>query len=204
MSTLASLRDVRFVRSGRAILTDLELVMQPAERVAIVGPNGAGKSTLLRIIAAMETPDAGCLERSGRVAWIPQSYSESLFPWFSVIRNIAMPRTIAKIPDAVEVATRLAAELLPGVHPKTLVGTLSGGQQQATAIARALAWPSDWILADEPFSAIDTRAKPLVRKAFRRELGDDRALLLVTHDPRDAEELCDRVLVLESGRLVAA
>ena len=199
---LAGLDRVWFCRGGREVLRDVTLEIAPGERVAVVGPNGAGKTTLLRLIAGLEQPTRGVAVRPATtLGYVPQAIDEHLFAWRSLLDNVAMPRLVAGLGDARDVARALCARLVPGVDPARRAGQLSGGEKQALAIARALATPGELVLADEPLSALSSAARARVRAVLDEELGG-RALVLVTHDPGDAAALCARTVRLEEGRPV--
>lgn len=201
--TLASLELVSFRRGARTVLEQASLQIQPGERVGLVGPNGAGKSTVIRLLLALETATSGsvvpCATGAG---YVPQGHAESLFPWFSVLRNVAMPLLVAGREDAMEHARALCERILPGLDVRRLAGGLSGGEKQATAVARALAAPGSVVVADEPFSALATPTRTRVRQILRDELRG-RALVLVSHAADDVSDLCDRVVRVEEGRLFA-
>jgi ABC-type Mn2+/Zn2+ transport system ATPase subunit len=202
--TVAALDRVRVLGRDHPMLRDASFHLRAGERVALVGPNGAGKSTLVRVLLGLTSPAEGTVQRAAAgVGYVPQGYAESLFPWFSVLRNVAMPRLLARRADAYDAARALAGRILPGVDPHRRAGRLSGGEKQATALARALASPGDLLIADEPFSAIGTSSRERLRQALREELGG-RALLLVTHDAGDVTDLCDRTVRLVDGRTVEA
>jgi ABC-type nitrate/sulfonate/bicarbonate transport system ATPase subunit len=200
--TLAALSRVTAVRDGATVLGDVSLRIERGERVAIIGANGAGKTTVLRLLLGLAAPTSGEVFAFARgVGYVPQAYAESLFPWFSMLRNVAMPRLVAGREDALGVARRLCDGLLPGLDAARPAGRFSGGEKQAGAIARALAAPGEAVVADEPFSAIAAAARPMLREAILRELGG-RALVLVTHDPEDVARLCDRAVRLVEGGVV--
>jgi NitT/TauT family transport system ATP-binding protein len=201
---VAALDRVRVLGRDHPMLHDASLRLRAGERVALVGPNGAGKSTLVRVLLGLTSPADGNVQRAAAgVGYVPQGYAESLFPWFSVLRNVAMPRLVARHADAYDAAYALAGRILPGVDPHRRAGRLSGGEKQATALARALASPGDLLIADEPFSATATSSRERLRQALREELGG-RALLLVTHDAGDVTDLCDRTVRLVDGRTLEA
>jgi ABC-type nitrate/sulfonate/bicarbonate transport system ATPase subunit len=201
---VAALDGVRVLGRDHSMLRDASLRLRAGECVALVGPNGAGKSTLVRVLLGLTTPAEGAVQRAAPgVGYVPQGYAESLFPWFSVLRNVAMPRLVAGHADAYDTARALAGRILPGIDPRRRAGRLSGGEKQATALARALASPGDLLIADEPFSATATTSRERLRRALREELGG-RALLLVTHDAGDVTDLCDRTVRLVDGRTVEA
>ena len=202
---VAALDRVGVVGRDRPMLREASLSLHAGDRVALVGPNGTGKSTLVRVLLGLTAPAAGTVQRAGPgVGYVPQAYAESLFPWFSVLRNVAMPRLVARREDAYDAARALTDRILPGVDPRRRAGRLSGGEKQATALARALASPGgNLVIADEPFSAIAASSRERLRRALRDELGG-RALLLVTHDAGDVADLCERTVRLIDGRTVEA
>lgn len=201
---VAALDRVSVLGGDRPMLREASLSLRAGERVALLGPNGAGKSTLVRVLLGLTAPAKGTVQRAAPgVGCVPQAYAESLFPWFSVLRNVAMPLLVARREDAYDRARSLADRILPGVDPGRRAGRLSGGEKQATALARALASPGDLVIADEPFSAIAASSRERLRRALREELGA-RALLLVTHDEGDVVDLCERTVRVIDGRTVEA
>lgn len=200
---------------------DVDLGITAGETVAVLGPNGAGKSTLLGVIAGLVKPDSGeatldddvlfdlggpdlrrwsAPHRRG-VALLAQD--ALLFPHLSVRENVAFgPRsTGASARDSRAAADRWLQEVdaadLAGRSP----GSLSGGQAQRVAVARALAAEPRLLLLDEPLSALDAAHTPALRRTLRRVLAD-RTAVIVTHDILDAYTLADRVIVMDSGRIV--
>jgi ABC-type Mn2+/Zn2+ transport system ATPase subunit len=204
-TVVAALDRVRVLGRDRPMLREASLSLRAGDRVALVGPNGAGKSTLVRVLLGLTPPAEGTVQRpAAGVGYVPQGYAESLFPWFSVLRNVAMPRLVGCREDAYDAARRLADRILPGVDPRRRAGRLSGGEKQATALARALASPgADLVIADEPFTAIAASSQERLRRVLREELGG-RALLLVTHDAGDVAALCERTVRIVDGRTVEA
>jgi ABC-type Mn2+/Zn2+ transport system ATPase subunit len=199
---VAALDRVRVLGRDHPMLREATLSLRAGDRVGLVGPNGAGKSTLVRVLLGLTPPTDGNVHRAATgVGYVPQGYAESLFPWFSVLRNVAMPRLVTRRQGAYDAARALAERVLPGVDPRRRAGRLSGGEKQATALARALASPGDLVIADEPFSAIAASSRERLRRALREELGG-RALLLVTHDAGDVADLCERTVRLVDGRTV--
>jgi len=197
---VAALDRVGVLGRDRPMLREATLSLRAGDRVALVGPNGAGKSTLVRVLLGLTPPVEGTVQRApGAIGYVPQSYAESLFPWFTVLRNVAMPGIVARREDAESAARALLGRILPGVDPLRRAGRLSGGEKQATALARALASPGELVIADEPFSAIGASSRERLRRVLREELGG-RALLLVTHDAGDVADLCDRTVHLDDGR----
>jgi NitT/TauT family transport system ATP-binding protein len=180
--------------------------------VTILGPSGCGKSTLLRIIAGLDRPTAGTVSLNGRTITGPgadrgmvfQSYT--LFPWLTVAENIAFGLREKGMPEPEQraiVATFIDKVGLKGFEnhwPKQL----SGGMQQRTAIARALANDPAMLLLDEPFGALDNQTRGLMQELL---LGiwerEKKTVLFVTHDIEEAIFLATRVLVMSArpGRI---
>jgi ABC-type Fe3+/spermidine/putrescine transport system ATPase subunit len=194
----------------------LDLTIKKGELVSILGPSGSGKSTSLRLIAGFETPDTGRILIDGKdvthmnpaerkIGFVFQDYT--LFPHMSVFENIAYGLKIRKkAKEDIEsvVARNLDLVGLPGYQRRS-IQTLSGGEQQRTAIARALAVGPVLLMLDEPFSSIDT----ILRKELRQEIIRlQKALgitvVFVTHNQEEALAISDRVVVLRSGSIVQA
>lgn len=203
---------------------DVRLHVEAGQVLAVLGPNGAGKSTLLHVIAGLLVPDEGTVRVGDRVltdvaagVQVPTCdrrigllmQDPLLFPHLSVAANVAFGvRGRERRPafgrrPARQAAARwlraVAAEQFAHRRP----GRLSGGQAQRVAIARALAAEPEVMLLDEPLAGLDVGAATDVRTVLRDVLGAaGRTTVLVTHDLLDVFALADRVLVLESGRVV--
>jgi ABC-type nitrate/sulfonate/bicarbonate transport system ATPase subunit len=188
------------------------LAIQANDFITILGPSGCGKSTLLRIVAGLDAPTSGEVRLNGRPVTRPgadrgmvfQSYT--LFPWLTVAENIAFglkERGIAAAEQKEIVAAYVAKVGLRGFEnhwPKQL----SGGMQQRTAIARALANDPAILLLDEPFGALDNQTRGLMQELL---LGiwerERKTVLFVTHDIEEAIFLANRCLVMTArpGRI---
>lgn len=190
------------------------------EVLALLGPNGAGKSTVLRMLAGLVEPDAGTVVLGGTVLDDPaggvhvdaerrsvgmvfQDYL--LFAHLTTLENVAFGLRARGVHR--EEARARAAEWLGRLgladRASARPGELSGGQAQRVALARALATSPWLLLLDEPLAALDVGTRADVRRDLRRHLtGFTGTTILVTHDPVDAWTLADRVVVMESGRIV--
>ena len=187
--------------------------------VALVGPSGAGKSTLLHIAGLLETPDSGHVVVTGRDCAAMDDHARTLvrradmgfiyqfhqlLPEFSALENVAIPQMIlgSSRSDGEERARKLLSSLGLGDRLDHRPAQLSGGEQQRTAICRALANHPRLILADEPTGNLDPRTSEIV---FNELLGLFRsegvAALIATHN-LDLARRMDRVVVLDSGLLV--
>jgi len=198
--------DVRTTR-GRFAL-EMTLTAASGEIITIVGPNGAGKSTLLRTLAGLapcsgsvlvdDTDISGMPPFRRPVAWVPQD--GALFPHLTALDNVAFGLGGRRGRDE---AARWLTELGLADHMRHRPSQLSGGQAQRVALARALVRRPALLLLDEPLAALDVAARTDARRTLRQHLASyDGVTLLVTHDPVDAATLADRVVALESGRLV--
>ena len=179
------------------VLDHLDLDIGRGEFVAMIGRSGTGKSTLLRALAGLDRDVSGQLAVNAPAAVVFQE--PRLVPWKKVWNNVALglrasdPRTIARTAlDEVGLAARADAWPL----------TLSGGEAQRAALARALVRDPGLLLLDEPFSALDALTRismhGLVLSLWERH---QPAVLLVTHDVDEALALADRVLVLSDGKI---
>ena len=194
-------------------LDDVSLDVESGSLTALLGPSGSGKSTLLRIVAGLETSDAGEILLAGKdataltpqkrnVGFVFQHYAA--FKHMTVRDNIAFGLKVRKRPKA-EIRERVD-ELL---HLVQLEGfghrypaQLSGGQRQRMGLARALAPEPQVLLLDEPFGALDARVRAELRE-WLRQLHDvvHVTTVFVTHDQAEAMEISDQIAVLNHGRL---
>ena len=198
-------------------LRNVNLDVESGELVALLGPSGCGKTTLLRIIAGLETADAGSILFSGedttdvhvrerQVGFVFQHYA--LFRHMTVFENVAFglrvkPRSArpseAKIKEKVMDLLKLVLlDWLADRYPSQL----SGGQRQRIALARALAVEPKVLLLDEPFGALDAKVRKELRRWLRR-LHDELHVtsIFVTHDQEEALEVADRVVVINKGQI---
>lgn len=203
----------RYPGAAKPTLDGLDLAVPAGRCVALLGPSGAGKSTALHLVAGLDTPDAGdVLIGGGSMRGVPPERRRTvlvfqqprLFPYLSVLDNVAFPLTVAGARRTA--ARRDAARFLElvglGALARRRPASLSGGQAQRVALARALAARPDVLLLDEPFSALD----PSVRAEMHTLVAELRAaveptILLVTHDRHEAAVLADTVAVLLDGRI---
>ncbi|MBG9944966.1 amino acid ABC transporter ATP-binding protein [Brevibacillus formosus] len=188
------------------------------EVVAIIGPSGSGKSTLLRCINLMETPTTGTIAIDGQEITAPKADVMSirqqigmvfqhfhLFPHMTVLKNLTYAPMKVKGMSAAE-AEQKARELLArvGLADKADVfpSRLSGGQKQRVAIARSLVMEPQIMLFDEPTSALDPEMVKEVLEVMKGLADSGMTMAIVTHEMRFAEEVSDRILFLDDGRLL--
>jgi lipoprotein-releasing system ATP-binding protein len=201
------------------VLAGASVDVWPGQCVALVGPSGAGKSTLLHIAGLLETPDSGHVVVAGRDCTAMDDHERTLvrraemgfiyqfhqlLPEFSAVENVAIPQMILgrSRQEGEERARKLLSSMGLGERLDHRPAQLSGGEQQRTAICRALANRPRLILADEPTGNLDPRTSEVV---FQELIGLFRsegvAALIATHNLELARRM-DRVVVLDSGVLV--
>ena len=190
------------VRGGQPTqaLDPTDLVVEDNDFISILGPSGCGKSTLLRIVAGLDVPSSGRVMLDGEPVARPgpdrgmvfQSYT--LFPWLTVRRNILFGQRAKE-----EVVDRLIARVGLRGFENHFPKMLSGGMQQRTALARALANDPKILLLDEPFGALDHQTRSLMQELL---LGiweaDRKTVLFVTHDVDEAIFMANRVAVMSA------
>ena len=187
-------------RSAILALHHVSLELTRGEFVCLVGASGSGKSTLLNLLAGLEQPSAGHIDSGGaRCALLFQE--GALFPWLTAAGNVELALRLRGI--ARTERRRRALELLRLVRldgfAQRRPHELSGGMRQRVALARALAQEADILLMDEPFGALDAITRDLLHDELET-IWRERSLtvLFVTHNPREAVRLGDRVVVFTS------
>jgi ABC-type sulfate/molybdate transport systems ATPase subunit len=203
VTPLLEAHELRVRRGDTEVLHGVDLSVDAGEVVAVLGPNGAGKSTLLETLGGVLAPDAGTVQRRGRVATALQPADlaarsvrhnvELALAWWGVPRGQRRIRAIGALEAT-------AARGLERRH----AASLSGGERRRVHLARAVAIAPDILLLDEPFAGLDsaTRASLLddTGAALR---GESRAVIVVVHDRAEAWALADRIVVLDDGKVVA-
>ena len=203
-----SAHDVRRTFGDREVLHGLDVEIAPGEFVALLGRSGSGKSTFLRALAGLDDGVTGTIQVPARRSVVFQD--ARLLPWAKVLDNVVLglgQRDGSREGDGDSVGTkdrgrRALEEVGLADHADAWPKTLSGGEAQRAALARALVRSPDLLLLDEPFGALDAltriRMHVLVQQLCARH---EPAVLLVTHDVDEAILLADRVLVLTDGAI---
>ena len=199
------------------ILDDVSFTINAGESVAVVGPSGAGKSTLLALLAGLDLPTGGHVELNGtnlssldedgrallraeNVGFVFQSFH--LVPSLNALENVMLPLELAGHDDPRKAARDLIDKVGLKDRWSHYPAQLSGGEKQRVAIARAFATEPAVLFADEPTGNLDSRTgETIMALMFELNRSSSTTLVLVTHDSTLADR-CDRVLALESGRLV--
>jgi len=218
VSAAIQLDGVTVLRDGRKVLADVTLHVPAGETLSVLGSSGSGKTTLLRVVAGFVPPQLGVVRiaealasERGRLVVPPEErgiamvfQDLALWPHLTVHGNLAFGLEGKKVPRAERddrIASILSRVGLTGKerrHP----GELSGGERQRVAIARALVREPRAVLLDEPLSNLDVGLKQELLELFRELLNERRTTALyVTHDPKEAHALSDRVAVMDDGRV---
>ena len=200
------------------ILSDVSFQIFAGESVAVVGPSGAGKSTLLALLAGLDLPSSGHvllngsnlsnLDEDGRagvraesVGFVFQSFH--LVPSLNALENVMLPLELAGHRDARAPARQIIDQVGLKDRWSHYPSQLSGGEKQRVAIARAFATEPAVLFADEPTGNLDSRTGAnIMELMFELNHSSSTTLVLVTHDNQLAQR-CDRILALDSGRLVS-
>jgi len=202
-----TIRGLRKSFGDNEVLRGIDLHIPAGQFVAVVGRSGCGKSTLLRLIAGLETIDAGTIsfgEETRRAEDVRVMFQEPrLLPWARVLSNVevGLGRDRASS-DAQARAEKALAEV--GLEEKRgqWPAILSGGQKQRVALARALVSHPRVLAFDEPLGALDALTRISMQRLLERVWRDQAfTAILVTHDVSEAVALADRVLVIEGGRI---
>lgn len=202
MRPVVSLAGVQLSRGGRPVLRDVHLAAQAGEIVALMGLSGSGKTTLLRLLARLETPDAG--EVMAPPAGLVFQF-HFLFEHLSALENVCLALVhVHGVPraEAEARARRLLEELGVGHRADALPRHLSGGEAQRVAIARALAVDPPVLLLDEPTASLDPARRADLASALRRLAQSGRTLILTSHDDDFVRAVATRLLVLADGVVV--
>ena len=199
---------------GRAVVDGVTFEVRQGESFGILGPNGAGKTTTLEMIEGLRRPDGGEITLLGEPVWPDprrvqarigvQLQSTSLFDMLTARELLELFARFYLRPDAEE-RTRIALELV-GLEAKAddYAKRLSGGQQQRLAIALALVHDPDIVFLDEPTTGLDPQARRNLWDVIRSINADQgKTVVLTTHYLEEAEELCQRVAIMDESRIVA-
>ena len=198
-------------------LQGLDLTVHRGELMGIVGASGSGKSTLLNMLGALDKPSAGSLYVDGKnlltfdeqdlirykretVGFVWQNNARNLIPYLTAVQNVEMPMLLSGRKNRHERAVQLLEMVGLGQRKNSVLGQLSGGEQQRVAIAIALANNPSLLLADEPTGAVDTATASMVLDVFRelnRQTGV--TIIIVTHDTNLSKSI-DRVVAIRDGR----
>ncbi len=202
-------------RTRHTIIDGLSFSLRRGECYGLLGPNGAGKTTTLRLCLGLTKPDSGNVTLVGRpvpddaraarvrVGVVPQG--DNLDPDFTVAENLLVYGRYFGIADAVirERIPRLLEFSNLTAKKDARISELSGGMRRRLTLARALVNDPDLIFMDEPTTGLDPQARHMIWERLKPLLADGKTILLTTHFMDEAERLCDRLAVIDHGKMIA-
>jgi lipooligosaccharide transport system ATP-binding protein len=210
-----AVQDLRKAYGAQEAVAGVSFSIRPGECFGLLGPNGAGKTTTLRLSLGLVTPDGGTIRLAGHpvpqearearrsVGVVPQL--DNLDPDFTVTENLLVygryfglsKREVgARIPDLLEFAG------LTG-RAEARIQALSGGMKRRLTLARALVNDPQILFMDEPTTGLDPQARHLIWERLRKLTAQGKTILLTTHFMEEAERLCERLVIMDRGRLIA-
>jgi ABC-2 type transport system ATP-binding protein len=200
-------------RGGRRVLDELTFDVAPGEIVGLIGPNGAGKTTTLAVLATLLAPHAGEVRLAGHdlrrapqavrrsIGRVPQEVA--LYPTLTGRENVVFFARLARARDASRAAADVLEQVGLAARADERVATFSGGMQRRLSLACGLLGSPPVLLLDEPTVGVDPQSFESIVVAIRAHAKGGAALLYSTHHMEEAEELCDRVVLIDHGRAVA-
>jgi len=216
---LLEVQNLSLAFGGKTVLRDLSFTLDRGEVKVVMGPSGSGKSSLLRCLNLLQKPTDGKIFLNGQeitapgtdvcavrrqIGFVFQQFG--LFKHLDALHNVALaPIKLLRLSrkQALERAERELARVDMQDHGRKYPAQLSGGQQQRVAIARALAMDPKLILFDEPTSALDPELSRDVSVIINKLYLEDVTMLCVTHDAHFAKYVCDKILFLDQGAILA-
>ena len=183
------------------VLRGVTFTANAGESIAIRGRSGSGKSTLLHLLGGLETPDHGNIAHPKEIGFVFQFHY--LLPDLSAVENVALPLLIArwKKGRAFERATELLRKTGLGDRAEHPIAHLSGGEQQRVAVARALITEPKLLLADEPTGNLDEAISEQIGRTLVDYAQEHSAITIIATHSATLAGMCDRLLVLEAGRV---
>jgi lipooligosaccharide transport system ATP-binding protein len=215
MSSVLAVRGLRKSFGAREVVCGVDLEVASGECFGLLGPNGAGKTTTLKLCLGLADADAGDIALLGeevpkrarqartRVGVVPQF--DSLDPDFTVAENLLVFGRYFGISQR-EMAQRIPALLeFAGLSARATarISTLSGGMKRRLTLARALVNDPQIIVMDEPTTGLDPQARHLIWERLRQLTQQGKTLVLTTHFMEEAERLCQRLAIMDHGRIIA-
>ena len=214
--TVLEVRALRKSFGALEVVRGVDLAVAPGECFGLLGPNGAGKTTTLRLCLGLIAPDAGDIELLGepvprrarearlRIGVVPQS--DNLDHDFTVAENLLVYGRYFGLPPR-EVRARTGPLLeFAGLTGRegAKINTLSGGMKRRLTLARALVNDPQVLFLDEPTTGLDPQARHLIWERMRRLTMQGKTLILTTHFMEEAERLCQRLAIMDHGRIIAS
>jgi heme exporter protein A len=197
---------------NKRILSGIDLSIKKGETVAILGPNGAGKSTLLKVLATLIKPTTGLIKVNGMdlkknhiqikkiMGYLP--HSSLLYDHYTPLENIVFFGNIYGVKNVEQRAKELVKEVGLSFFLNEPVKNFSRGMIQRIAIARAIVHEPEFLLLDEPHTGLDQGAIGILNNVILAMKAKGTTTLMVTHDFKQAAEICDRIIIVKNGKII--
>ncbi|MGG1679868.1 heme ABC exporter ATP-binding protein CcmA [Neobacillus sp. NRS-1170] len=197
---------------NKLILRGVDLQVKEGETVAILGPNGAGKSTLLKVLATLIKPTSGIVRINGLdlkknhieikrlIGYLP--HSSLLYDHYSPLENLVFFGNVYGMKDVEQRAMKLVKDVGLSFFLNEPVKNFSRGMIQRIAIARAIVHDPEVLLLDEPHTGLDQGAISILNNVIHSMKENGATTLMVTHDFKQASEICDRIIIVKNGKIV--
>lgn len=197
---------------NKLILRGVDLSVKKGETVAILGPNGAGKSTLLKVLATLIKPTSGMVKINGldlkkdhikikkQLGYLP--HASLLYEQYSPLENLVFYGNLYGVKDAETRAVELVKEVGLSFFLNEPVKNFSRGMIQRIAIARAIVHEPEILLLDEPHTGLDQGAITILNNVILSMKEKGTTTFMVTHDFKQAAEICDRIIIIKNGKVV--
>ncbi|MBU5626762.1 ATP-binding cassette domain-containing protein [Oscillibacter sp. MSJ-2] len=197
--------------NGKQALRDISLSLKNPSLIGLIGPNGAGKSTLMKLLVAGLLPSQGSIRVDGtsltacerqlkaRLGYLPQRFG--LYDELTVWQFLDYMAALKSIDDSKNAIARAIAATGLEEKRKARIWTLSGGQRQRVGIAQALLGAPEFLIFDEPTVGLDPEERIRFRNLFS-STAQDKLVLLSTHIIEDVQSVCDRIIVIDGGRIL--
>jgi len=196
-----SVREIAKRYGEREALRGVSFDAAPGELVAVVGPNGAGKTTLLSILAGIQRPSSGSVNRTPReVGWVPQQ--PALYSKLTVAENLALFARLERVADPRDAVVRMLEQTGLQERAAGLLGRLSGGNRQRVNVAIGLLSHPPVLALDEPSTALDPGQRERLWSFIRGLAADGTSVVFSTHDVNEVQRYASRALVLADGELL--
>lgn len=198
----------RYPQQREPALQDVDLILSRGRAVGLLGPNGSGKSTLIDVLMRLRAPHGGrvrdCGERPATVAWVPQDYA--FYPQLTCLENLQFFVSMlgSTATDRADRVRRVVRSCVLEEFCEVRAHRCSGGVRRRLNVAIALLRVPDVLILDEPTVGVDPQTRSFLIDEVRRLVRAGTAVLYATHNMDEAAAVCEQILVLDHGRVLAA